>query len=303
MKISDLLVFAVYYVTLTDALDELAGMDAELEANRPFTDRVMEALAEGTGRQQEMAADYQKGAAVKRVSTQAAKAEHMEKSMEHAVVPQGTRMTLEHVSFSYPGVDKEVLHDFCLAVEPGERVAVTGRSGSGKTTLVKLLLGMVEPTSGRVTFGGADLRELDLSAMHGRIGYVMQDSLLFNTTIRENLLLGKEDATEDELRRACKKAYILEFVQALPDGLDTVIGEKGIKLSGGQRQRLVLARLFLREVEVFILDEATSALDQYSERMVYDAVQSIPKDKTVIIVAHRESSLAICERRVVVGDD
>lgn len=150
---------------------------------------------------------------------------------------------------------------------------------------------------------GADLRELDLSAMHGRIGYVMQDNLLFNTTVRENLLLGKEDATEDELRRACKKAYILEFVQALPDGLDTVIGEKGIKLSGGQRQRLVLARLFLREVEVFILDEATSALDQYSERMVYDAMQSIPKDKTVIIVAHRESSLAICERRVVVGDE
>jgi ABC-type multidrug transport system fused ATPase/permease subunit len=135
--------------------------------------------------------------------------------------------------------------------------------------------------------------------MHGRIGYVMQENTLFNDTIRENLFYGREGAADEELREACRKAYILDFIDSLPDGFDTVIGEKGVKLSGGQRQRLVLARLFLRDVDVFIFDEATSALDQYSESMVYEALRDIPRDKTIIIVSHRESSIRLCDRRVV----
>ena len=126
----------------------------------------------------------------------------------------------------------------------------------------------------------------------------MQENILFNTTIRENLLYGKENASDNELWEACRKAYIDEFVSGLPMGLDTVIGEKGIRLSGGQRQRFVLARLFLRNVDIYILDEATSALDQYSENIIQDALKSISEDKTIIVVSHRESSIQFCNKRI-----
>ena len=124
----------------------------------------------------------------------------------------------------------------------------------------------------------------------------MQENMLFNSTIRENLLYGKNNANDDELLEACKKAYIYDFITGLQDGLDTVIGEHGIKLSGGQRQRIVLARLFLRDVDIFIFDEATNALDQYSENIVHDAIRNIANDKTIIVVAHRESSIRLCDR-------
>ena len=140
-----------------------------------------------------------------------------------------------------------------------------------------------------------------MPAMYSRIGYIMQENILFHTTIRENLLFGKEDASEKELLKACRKACIDEFVAGLPEGLDTVIGEKGIKLSGGQRQRIVLARMFLQDIDIFIFDEATSALDQYSENIVQDAIRNIPGDKTIIVSAHRESSLEVCDRVVEVG--
>ena len=130
------------------------------------------------------------------------------------------------------------------------------------------------------------------------MGYVMQENLLFNTTIRENLIYGKSGASENDMIEACKKAYIYDFIEGLPNGLDTVIGERGIKLSGGQRQRIVLARLFLRDVDIFIFDEATSALDQYSENIVHDAIKNIAQDKTIIVVAHRESSIRLCDRKI-----
>ena len=159
-------------------------------------------------------------------------------------------------------------------------------------------MGMLEPTGGQVLFSGIDLRKIDMAAMHSRIGFIMQENILFNTTIRENLLYGKKDATESELWEACRKACIYDFIAGLPEGLDTVIGEKGIKLSGGQRQRIVLARMFLQEIDIVIFDEATSALDQYSESIVHDAINSISRDKTIIVVAHRESSIRLCDRVV-----
>ena len=173
-----------------------------------------------------------------------------------------------------------------------------GKSGCGNTTVLKLMMGMLTPGKGRVFFAGADVREIDLTAMHGRIGFIMQESMLFNASIRENLRYGKEDATDEEMEAACRKAFIYDFIRGLEDGLDTVIGERGVRLSGGQRQRIVLARLFLRNVDVFVFDEATSALDQYSESVVYDAIRNIARDKTIIIVAHRESSVALCDRRI-----
>ena len=175
-------------------------------------------------------------------------------------------------------------------------IGICGRSGSGKTTLLKLITGMLTPTSGQISFSGIDLRQIDMIAMHKKIGFVMQENILFHASIKDNLLYAKGDATEEELVRVCKMACIYDFIETLPDGWNTMIGEKGIKLSGGQRQRLVLARLFLRDVDVFIFDEATSALDQLSESIVHDAINRIAKEKTIIVVSHRESSLELCDR-------
>lgn len=269
LKISDLLLFVVYYGMLSDALGTVSGMDAELLSNRPFTDRLLDELG--------------------------GKRMHVEKGI---LPDDSNRIVFDGVCFTYPDAGKEVLRDLNFTIEKGERVAIIGKSGCGKTTILKLMMGMLTPEKGRVIFAGADVREINLSAMHGRIGFIMQESMLFNASIRENLRYGKEDATDEEMEVACRKAFIFDFIQGLKKGLDTVIGERGVRLSGGQRQRIVLARLFLRNVDVFVFDEATSALDQYSESIVYDAIRNIARDKTIIIVAHRESSVALCDRRI-----
>lgn len=273
LNIGELLIFAVYYSLLSQAVQAVSWADANLTAQMPLVDRLLESLAGW-------------------------KQEEVHESWDKKMPDESDTIVLKGVSFIYPDTEKAILEDFDLTIEKGERIAITGKSGSGKSTLLKLITGMLEPVKGTVSFSGINLRDIDISAMHSRIGYIMQQNILFNTSIRENLLFGKEDATEEELLDVCKKACIHDFVTELPDGLDTVIGEKGIKLSGGQRQRIVLARMFLQEIDVFILDEATSALDQYSESIVQDAICNIPKEKTIIVVAHRESSIKVCDRTV-----
>lgn len=271
LKISDLLVFSMYYGMLSRAVRIVSSTDADLQASMPYIDRIMSQLG---------------------------KAEVVRRSGK---LPDDTnKITLSNVCFTYDESDKIVIENFSLEINKGERIAITGKSGCGKTTLLKLITGMVQPTSGSVSFSGVDLKNIDMRAMHKRIGYVMQENLLFNTTIKENLSYGRSNATEEDMLEACKKVYIYDFIESLPDRLDTIIGERGIKLSGGQRQRIVLARLFLRDIGVFIFDEATNALDQYSENIVHDAIRNIGKDKTIIIVAHRESSIQLCDRKVVV---
>ncbi len=270
LKISDLLVFSIYYGMLSGAVRTVSSTDADLQAAMPYIDRLMNQLGKA------------------------------EIEQRNGKIPDETNnITLSDVSFSYDGSDKVVINHFSLEICKGERIAITGKSGCGKTTLLKLITGMVEPTEGRVSFSNIDLKDIDIGTMHKRIGYVMQENLLFNTTIRENLIYGKSNATEVEMLDACKKAYIYDFIESLPDKLDTIIGERGIKLSGGQRQRIVLARLFLRDVDIFIFDEATNALDQYSENIVHNAIHSIGREKTIIIVAHRESSIELCHRKLV----
>lgn len=276
LHIGELLVFAMYYALLSDAVQTVSAADADLQSGMPYMDRLLESLA---------------GWAPEEV-----------RDMTAEPVPDiSNTIVLKKITFRYPDAEKAVFQNFDLTIEKGERVAVTGKSGSGKTTLLKLITGMLEPTSGSVSFSGIDLRHIDRPSMYERIGYIMQENILFHTTIRENLLFGKEDASEEELLQACRKACIDAFITGLPDGFDTVIGEKGIKLSGGQRQRIVLARMFLQDNDVFIFDEATSALDQYSENIVQDAIRSIPGDKTVIVAAHRASSLKLCDRVIEVG--
>ena len=269
LRVSSLLVFALYFNMLANAVRSVSGSDAALLQNRPFTDRLMEEL------------------------------DRQDVKQSAGVIPyDDITIAFDNVCFVYSGSKNYVLQNFNLKINPGERVAITGKSGCGKTTILKLITGMINPVSGSVSFAGIDIREINLPAMHSKIGFVMQENILINTTIRDNLLYGKSDATNQELIKACCKAYIYDFIVELPDGLDTVIGERGIKLSGGQRQRIVLARLFLRDVNVFIFDEATSALDQFSESIVHDAIRGISKDKTIIVVAHRESSLALCGKRI-----
>lgn len=267
LRAGDLLVCAVYYSMLSDAIKKVSNADADLQSQMPYTDRLMESLNSQTSIKID------------------------------GIVPDDTQtIELKDVSFRYPNTENPVLTNFSLSIKKGERVAITGKSGSGKSTILKLITGMISPTEGSVCFSGVDLKEINISAMHSKMGFVMQENILFHTTIRENLLYGKRNATEDELLDACKKACIYDFILELPEGLDTLIGERGIKLSGGQRQRIVLARLFLQHVDIFIFDEATSALDQYSENIIQDAIRNIAKEKTILVVAHRESSISLCER-------
>lgn len=270
LTIGNLLVFAMYYEMLSNAVKTVSSTDADLQSNMPFTDRFLQEL------------DW-----VEENQSKIGKAPGL-----------SNEIVFEKVSFGYSDTENEILRDFDLTIHNGERVAITGKSGSGKTTILKLMTGIVEPTSGSIFFSGIDLAEINLVEMHQRIGFVMQEDMLFNITIRENLKYGKPDALDEEILDACKMAYIHDFIMSLEGGLDTVIGEKGIKLSGGQRQRLILARLFLRDVDIFIFDEATSALDQYSENIVQEAIHSISKDKTIIVVAHRESSISLCDRKI-----
>jgi len=204
-----------------------------------------------------------------------------------------------NVSFSYANTDRKVVNDLNFSIKKGERLAITGKSGAGKTTVLKLMSGMLRPSSGKILFFGKNIDDIDLDNLHKHLGFIMQENILFNSTIKENLFYAKTDASNSELETACQKAFIRDFIRTLPDGMETVIGERGIKLSGGQKQRLILARQFLRGTnDIFILDEATSALDQYSESIIQEAIGSIGEDKTIIVVAHRKSSILLCDRSI-----
>lgn len=266
ISIGTLLVFAQYYTMLSTAVKDVTRADAELQSNIDFYERVLNAAEQD---------NYQDNGI---------------KMFESAA------LEVKNICFRYPKGEKNIFENFSLSIRQGERIGIIGESGKGKTTLLNLLVGALYPDSGEIYFGGVELRNADLREVHKRIGFVLQDNMLFNTSIKENLEYGKENATEYEMVQACKKAYIYDFIQKLPKGLDTVIGEDGVKLSGGQKQRIVLARLFLKDVDIFIFDEATSALDQHAESIIHDAIQKIESDKTIIIVSHRQSSLSLCNR-------
>jgi ABC-type multidrug transport system fused ATPase/permease subunit len=214
-------------------------------------------------------------------------------------------VSLEHVDFGYTPRDGKaacaVLTDIDLKVEGGTTVAFVGRSGAGKTTIASLVARFYDPTAGRVTIDGQDVRDLSLSSLRDAIGVVHQDALLFSTSIRENLSFGKQNATEKEMWEALDNANIKAFVEALPQKLDTVIGERGVKLSGGQRQRLALARAFLKNPPILILDEATSALDSEAENLIRDAIHRLMSNRTSFMIAHR-LAMAVNADKIVVLD-
>ena len=198
---------------------------------------------------------------------------------------------MEELSFSYDGVCP-ILDRIQLQIPEGGEVALAGRSGSGKSTLAKLLVGLLEPQSGTIKIGGVPIAETDRNALHRRISIVMQEPAFFNLTIRENLLFAKPSAEEADFDTVCKKADIYEFIQSLPEGYDTVIGERGVKLSGGQRQRLAIARILLLDPQCIIFDEATSAVDHESEKKIVESLFNLSGEKTVILIAHRLATIA-----------
>ncbi|MBD2860814.1 ABC transporter ATP-binding protein [Paenibacillus oceani] len=207
----------------------------------------------------------------------------------------------ENVSFGYDS-DSRVLRNIDLTIHKGETIAFVGPSGAGKTTLCSLLPRFYEAASGAISIDGVDIRNLKLNSLRQNIGIVQQDVFLFSGTIRENILYGKLGAAEEEIWEAARRARLDEFIRAQPEGMDTVIGERGVKLSGGQKQRLSIARMFLKNPPILILDEATSALDTETEAIIQQSLAELSQGRTTLVIAHRLATIKNADRIVVVTE-
>lgn len=262
ITVGELILFGEYYGMLFTAVTGLYGKRVAMRVSMPYYRRILETLSWAEDREKE-------------------------KPAVAGLFP----IRLEKATFAYPSTDEPVLReaDFCLS--QGDAACLTGESGAGKSTVCKLLLGLFEPQEGRVTVSGADLTKLNRDSLYERIGVVMQDSVVFHMSIRENLLLARPDAGEEQLLEALRQANLDGFIQSLPEGLDTIVGERGVRLSGGQRQRLVIARALLRDPEFLLLDEATSALDKLAEDAVSDAIRRLAGGRTVLTIAHRPQTI------------
>ena len=211
------------------------------------------------------------------------------------------RVQFDRVGFAYsPGIP--VLADISFTMEPGEVVALVGPTGSGKTTIAALIPRFYEATEGVIRVDGTDIRHCTLRSLRRQIGVVPQDNLLFSGTLRDNIAYGSPDAAAAEIERAARMANAWEFIERLPEGLNTMIGERGTRLSGGQRQRIAIARAILRDPRILILDEATSSLDAHSEALIQDALQKLVRDRTTLVIAHRLSTIRNADRILVIQD-
>ncbi|MDR0270841.1 ABC transporter ATP-binding protein [Paenibacillus sp.] len=214
----------------------------------------------------------------------------------------GADIHVENLIFTYGGNDSFTLDGISFSVTKGEHLAIVGKSGSGKSTIAKLLTGKIKPQGGIVRIGGIDIHAVNSESLSEKVSIVVQEPVLFNMTIRENLLLAKADATETELIDCCRRASIYDFIETLQNKLDTIIGEKGVKLSGGQRQRLSIARAFLQDRDIIIFDESTSALDNENENDIITELKSLSSGKTMISIAHRLSTILDCDKVMVLKE-
>ncbi|MBM4036701.1 MAG: ABC transporter ATP-binding protein [Planctomycetes bacterium] len=256
-----------------DPLDKMRDINNEVQASRAAADRVFAVMD--------------------------LRPEILDKPGAATLPPHNQDIAFDHVSFAYEPPE-EVLHDFNLTLRAGEVLAIVGGNGSGKSTLVNLLLRFYDPTSGAVRIDGADIRDVTQASLRRQCGYVSQNVVLFNDTVRRNIAFGDARRTDAEIEAAARVALAHDFIaNELPDGYDTVVGEGGAKLSGGQRQRIALARALLRDPRILILDEATSALDAEAEHRLDGELRSFAQGRTVVLIAHRFSALRLAHRIVV----
>lgn len=223
---------------------------------------------------------------------------------DNGIINENLRGDIEFkdVCFSYTK-NQDVIHNFSLKIEKGKKIALIGETGVGKTTISKLIPRFYDVDSGEILIDGVNIKEYNLNFLRDQIGHVEQDVFIFYGTIYENVLFGKPEATKDEIIEACKKAKIYDFINALPQKFDTIVGERGVKLSGGQKQRLAIARLFLKNPKILILDEATSSLDNITEKQIQESFDSLAINKTVIVIAHRLSTIKNSDEIIVISKD
>jgi ATP-binding cassette subfamily B protein len=217
------------------------------------------------------------------------------------LAPGPGRVTFTNATFAY-NPERPVLHEIDLELEPGKIVALIGHTGSGKTTLASLVPRFYDAQTGSVAIDGQDVRSIKLASLRREIGVIAQDPFLFSATVRENISFGRPDATDEGVQRAAELAQAHEFISALPDGYDTVIGERGITLSGGQRQRIAIARALLVDPRILILDDATASVDATTESKIRDGLREAMRGRTTIIIAHRLSTIALADEIVVLED-
>jgi ATP-binding cassette subfamily C protein CydCD len=215
---------------------------------------------------------------------------------------RGPALALSHVTFTYPGRHRSALTDVSFEVPRGSTVALVGPSGAGKTTIASLCLRFWDPDQGVISLDGHDLRAYGLDELRRRVALVAQDTYLFNDTLRNNVLLARPEASPAELTAAIEQAALTDFVAGLPEGLETIVGERGAQLSGGQRQRVAIARAFLKDAPILILDEATSHLDAVSEQAVRGALDVLARNRTTLVIAHRLSTVRGADRIIVMED-
>lgn len=225
------------------------------------------------------------------------------KNAEDAIIPTKVEGNVEfkNVEFSYTE-DRKILQDVSFKLESGHSIALVGPSGSGKSTIANLIPRLYDVQGGQVSFDGVDVRKLDLDFLRDNIGIVSQETYLFNGTIRENLLYARPDATEEQILEACKKANIIDFIENQENGLDTVVGNRGLKLSGGEKQRISIARVLLKDPALLIFDEATASLDSISESKIQEAIDPIIDSRTSILIAHRLSTILAADEILVIKD-
>lgn len=270
--------FIFYSIVAAGAVGAISEVIGDLQRAAGAAERLMELLA----MQPEIAAPAQ--------------------SVTLPVTPEG-RITFDHLSFFYPSrPGKAALHDFSLTVEPGQTVALVGSSGAGKTTLFQLLLRFYDPASGAITLDGIPIHQADPVELRSRIGLVPQEPVIFSANAWDNIRAGRPDATDAEVLAAAEAAAAREFLEKLPDGLDSFLGEKGVRLSGGQKQRLAIARAVIRNPSILLLDEATNALDAHSEHLVQQALAHLMRDRTTLVIAHRLSTVLSADKIVVMDD-
>ena len=221
---------------------------------------------------------------------------------EQEATLSGMAIHLDHVSFTYKAEDGEVLHDISLDIAPGTVTALVGPSGSGKSTIAKLIAGFWDVSGGSITLGGADLKDIPLEQLNRQIAYVSQDNYLFDRTVRENIRMGRLDASDEEVERVAKAAGCDEFIRALDHGYDTICGGGGGHLSGGEKQRISIARAILKDAPLVILDEATASIDPENEAVIQRAISNLTRGKTLIVIAHRLGTVADADNIVVINE-